>query len=161
MGSGSRTSRKLPFQEDRRKRSSLKGKKRRVGDKGYIIPPKSPVYPNMENAQNIPSHEREPIYRETPNDRIGDKVSGPEITFITALKEFQAKMDIMLTGTALAKGYNLRDMDKFMSDNFGDNHALGEIIYKAIRFKRKKDVDDLVKIASWAFLICDRGVRGK
>lgn len=53
-----------------------------------------------------------------------------------------------LNGVAKEKGYN---------DNLeqltGIEHHIGEIIYKAVRYRSKKDPDDLVKIAAWALLI--------
>jgi hypothetical protein len=39
----------------------------------------------------------------------------------------------------------------------GDAHAIGEIIYKAVRYSKRGDKDDLVKIAAWAFLIYKYG----
>ena len=32
-------------------------------------------------------------------------------------------------------------------------HALGEITYKVIRYAKRRDPNDLLKIAAWAFLI--------
>lgn len=40
----------------------------------------------------------------------------------------------------------------FMNYEFPD-HALGEIIYKVVRYNSKKDPVDLIKIAAWACLV--------
>lgn len=74
---------------------------------------------------------------------------------VEARKEFFERIIAILEGTAKEKGYlaprgNIL-MD-FMNKQFPD-HALGEIIYKAVRYKNKKNPEDLVKIAAWACLI--------
>ena len=53
------------------------------------------------------------------------------------------------------KGYRIGDADtgEDLLKVTGDDHAIGEIIYKAVRFRAKKNQDDLVKIAAWAFLL--------
>lgn len=64
-----------------------------------------------------------------------------------------------LFGKSERKGYGPRTPDspnplyEFMRTFFSDDHALGEIVYKAIRFKNKRDPEDLVKIAGWAWLV--------
>ena len=35
----------------------------------------------------------------------------------------------------------------------GPGHALGEIVYKAIRYSKRRDPSDLAKSSAWAFLI--------
>lgn len=47
------------------------------------------------------------------------------------------------------KGYN--DALRHICRNLP--HALGEIIYKAVRYHHKRDPEDLVKIAAWAELV--------
>ena len=45
---------------------------------------------------------------------------------------------------------------EFVRDHVGQSphaHALGEIIYKAVRFARKGNIEDVQKIAAWAFLV--------
>jgi len=37
--------------------------------------------------------------------------------------------------------------------NTGHAHALGEIVYKARRYAAKRNVEDVLKIAAWAYLI--------
>ena len=71
--------------------------------------------------------------------------------------EFYNKVNEVLGRVAKEKGYldpmSLENplMD-FMTQLFPD-HALGEIIYKSVRYKSKKDPLDLIKIAAWARLI--------
>ena len=35
----------------------------------------------------------------------------------------------------------------------GPSHACGEITYKAIRYAKRRDPNDLLKIAAWAYLV--------
>jgi len=71
--------------------------------------------------------------------------------------DFYREVNKVLGGVAKEKGYldpnSLENplMD-FMNTTFPD-HALGEIIYKAVRYKSKKDPLDLIKIAAWSKLI--------
>lgn len=64
----------------------------------------------------------------------------------------------MLTKSAEDKGYSgAKDPDvggdllAFVNKHF-EGHSLGEVVYKAVRFRAKKDPKDLEKIAAWAFL---------
>lgn len=65
----------------------------------------------------------------------------------------------LLEPTASGKGYNSTGVDgknelfEFVSGIAGPGHALGEIVYKAVRYKNKHQEDDLLKIAAWAYLI--------
>lgn len=77
-------------------------------------------------------------------------------TFKDFVKEVQ---DICEKG-AREKGYNevgidgQNDLYQFIQNLTNtEGHALGEIIYKAVRYSRKGDKKDLVKIAAWAFLV--------
>ena len=62
-------------------------------------------------------------------------------------------------GEASDKGYGTSDEQKMWSLDEaetvapGCGHALGEIKYKVNRYSKKRNPDDLVKIAAWAFLI--------
>lgn len=64
-----------------------------------------------------------------------------------------------LFGKSVSKGYGPMQPDDpnplydFMQTFFSDDHALGEIVYKAIRYKNKRNPEDLVKIAGWAWLV--------
>lgn len=65
---------------------------------------------------------------------------------------FEEQVDLKLGVYAAAKGYDgpagpLLSLCKDLP------HPCGEIIYKAVRYARKGDPDDLVKIAAWAKLI--------
>jgi hypothetical protein len=69
--------------------------------------------------------------------------------------DFIKGVKFLLENKATEKGYlapvgNIL-MD-FMNKEFPD-HALGEIVYKAVRYKSKKNPEDLLKIAAWACLI--------
>ena len=66
----------------------------------------------------------------------------------------------LLSDTAAQKSYNRSGTDgpnplyEFVREMTGsDAHALGEIVYKAKRFSAKHDIEDILKIAAWAFLI--------
>jgi hypothetical protein len=63
----------------------------------------------------------------------------------------------LIDAKAKAKGYNeggddRNDLMEF-TNRFFPGHAGGEIVYKAIRYGRKKDKTDLLKIAAWAYLL--------
>lgn len=75
-------------------------------------------------------------------------------------KEFTAEVKALLEGNAGDKGYNTNGADgdnelyEFVQGISGsDAHALGEIVYKAVRFSKKRERKDLAKIAAWAFLV--------
>lgn len=77
--------------------------------------------------------------------------------------QFINEVKDLLDSNATKKGYNTTGVDgknqlyEFIHGISGDGHALGEIIYKAIRFNRKRDVVDLLKIAAWSYLIWKHG----
>src|SRR3972149_6139271 len=75
---------------------------------------------------------------------------------VETFAEFSDRVYEILTKVASNKGYALRDkgeaLFKFVEDEFG-GHALGEVVYKAVRFNHKKEPEDLVKIAAWAYLV--------
>jgi hypothetical protein len=73
---------------------------------------------------------------------------------------FREAVEAALTSAAAGKGYNATGVDGenrtyevIHTATGGHGHALGEIIYKALRYARTGDAMDLVKIAAWAFLI--------
>ena len=49
-----------------------------------------------------------------------------------------------IEGKAKDKGYG-QELEDFMAKALPD-HALGEIIYKAVRYSRKHDKEDLIKL---------------
>ena len=70
---------------------------------------------------------------------------------------FCAKVRDTMSGTAVTKGYNAtgpdgsNPLDDFCGAFFPD-HRLGEVVYKCVRFKRKRLLEDLEKAAAWLFL---------
>ena len=75
-------------------------------------------------------------------------------------QDFARAVEELLDGTAAAKGYNPSGPDgqnplyafvQRMSG--GHQHALGEMVYKAQRYAAKGQIEDVLKIAAWAFLI--------
>ena len=85
--------------------------------------------------------------------------------------EFAARVLALLEPTAAGKGYSQTGADghnelyEFVrSMTGGHHHALGEIVYKARRYAAKGNLEDVLKIAAWAFLIAkhhDDGVKPK
>lgn len=73
------------------------------------------------------------------------------------LMTFIDEVQRMLQGEAENKGYSQDagniELTDFVHQCTGDGHAIGEIIYKAVRYTSRPDKKDLVKIAAWAFLI--------
>ena len=73
-------------------------------------------------------------------------------TFVAAVRE-------QLEGQAAAKGYNTTNVDgpnqlfEFLQTHTDSYHAIGEIIYKSIRYAKKRNIEDIVKVAAWAFLV--------
>lgn len=87
----------------------------------------------------------------------------------SALRTFFHGIREKIAGKAGEKGYARNGGDgtplyDFVSTHVadgGDAHALGEIIYKAVRYSAKHDLEDVLKIAAWAFLVWEAGERGK
>ncbi len=76
--------------------------------------------------------------------------------------EFISQMHEFCGGTAASKGYNSTGVDghntvyHFVQEevSMGTHaHGLGEIIYKVLRYQRRRNPEDLIKIAAWAFLV--------
>lgn len=76
-----------------------------------------------------------------------------------AFNKFVAEIKDMLEPSATEKGYNSLGTEKNELYQFvqglshSDSHAIGEIIYKCVRYTNKGDKRDLLKIAAWAYLI--------
>ena len=68
------------------------------------------------------------------------------------LVTFDDKVDALLDRVGKGKGYDgpAGQLFSFCKDL---PHPLGEIVYKVMRYHRKGDPEDLVKIAGWAKLI--------
>lgn len=59
-----------------------------------------------------------------------------------------------LSGKSRDKGYAQGpDGPNPLFEMTGPEHACGEIMYKAIRYRRKRNEEDVVKAAAWAFLL--------
>lgn len=56
-------------------------------------------------------------------------------------------------GYGPAKPDEKNELYEFVKHFFSDDHALGEIVYKAVRYRHKQNPEDLVKIAAWAWLL--------
>ena len=65
--------------------------------------------------------------------------------------KFSSHVAKLIGAVAESKGYD-DDLFDFVSSKVTAHHGLAEIIYKVVRYKEKGDMDDLVKIAAWAFL---------
>lgn len=75
-------------------------------------------------------------------------------------QEFAVTVEQLLNGTAAGKGYSPTGPNgpnrlyEFVQDmSGGHQHALGEIVYKAKRYAAKGNIEDVAKIAAWAYLI--------
>jgi hypothetical protein len=73
------------------------------------------------------------------------------------LQSFFVEVEKLLEVQAKSKGYSdsgpkNNPLMEFMGLHFPD-HALGEIVYKAVRYKSKRNPEDLAKIAAWAALV--------
>jgi hypothetical protein len=73
--------------------------------------------------------------------------------------DFAKAIRALLDGAAAQKSYNKTGVDgpndlfDFVEQIAGDGHALGEIVYKVKRYHARKNPEDILKIAAWAFLI--------
>jgi hypothetical protein len=82
--------------------------------------------------------------------------------FDESVDTFLKQVGDMLIEKAQSKGYagNNGGRDLFDSvDSECPGHAAGEIRYKIKRWQAKKNPEDLIKIAAWAFLIWDQDAR--
>jgi hypothetical protein len=75
-------------------------------------------------------------------------------------RQFCEQVEAMLSVGAKNKGYSAggtdgpNDVYEFIYTATGDHgHPIGEIMYKAIRYMRKRNPEDLIKIAAWAYLV--------
>ncbi len=83
----------------------------------------------------------------------GDSHPPPFPSFCEAVRD-------LLDETAAAKGYNQTGLARpnplyaFVAETArGPGHALGEIIYKVRRYAARRNPEDLVKVAAWAYLV--------
>ena len=91
------------------------------------------------------------------NTNVEEKKVNPEAQ---TFKSFCSQIEAMLEEAAKSKGYNTTGPDganavyRFIHEATGDHgHGIGEIIYKAIRYMRKRNPEDLLKLAAWSYLI--------
>jgi len=71
-----------------------------------------------------------------------------------SFNNFVAEVREALSGKSRAKGYaEGPDGPNPLFEMTGADHAIGEIMYKAVRYRAKKDPEELLKIAAWAFLV--------
>ena len=77
-------------------------------------------------------------------------------------EKFVQQMHEFCGGTAASKGYNSTGVDghnavyHFVQEEVGmgtHGHGLGEIVYKVLCYQRRRNPEDLIKIAAWAFLV--------
>ena len=68
--------------------------------------------------------------------------------------EFVSKMVKKIGTEAGLKGYD-DSLTDFMKRHFND-HAIGEIVYKSVRYATQKQEEDILKIAAWAYIIWKR-----
>lgn len=68
--------------------------------------------------------------------------------------QFMREVAEKLGGEASSKGYSDGGPDgrNPLFEVTGVEHACGEIVYKAVRFRRKGDPNDMLKAAAWAYL---------
>lgn len=72
---------------------------------------------------------------------------------------FNHRVKTLLDNSARQKCYNDTGTDgpnqlfDFIYSIAGMGHALGEIIYKVIRYQAKSNPEDIEKVAAWAYLI--------
>ena len=73
-------------------------------------------------------------------------------------QEFTERAAALLEPTAAGKGYSTTGIDgknalyEFVQEFAGFGHAGGEIVYKVRRYAAKRNPEDLLKIAAWAYL---------
>lgn len=75
--------------------------------------------------------------------------------------EFIGEVSCALGSAARSKGYyqglhhdwaDKNPSFEFIRDYVDEDHALGEMVYKVLRYKSQSNKEDLIKIAAWAFL---------
>ena len=75
----------------------------------------------------------------------------------TPFEEVFHRSKELLESKAKAKGYSDGDTSRYKNELMAfteklSSHALGEIVYKAVRYDKKKEPEDLLKIIAWACL---------
>ena len=62
----------------------------------------------------------------------------------------------MLGGEAESKGYQGMGEPNHLYEVTGLDHAIGEVIYKAVRYRARFEANDLVKIVAWVALLWEQ-----
>ena len=79
-----------------------------------------------------------------------------------SFEQYTEKVRLLLAGNANAKGYSKsgpgghNPLYSFVREFIGghrDAHALGEVVYKVVRYVSKGDPEDLRKASAWLFLV--------
>jgi hypothetical protein len=73
-----------------------------------------------------------------------------------SFEDFMHEAKELLEGRASEKGYNESKNGNELMDfttKFFPGHSSGEVIYKLIRYSRKRNKEDLLKAAAWIYLI--------
>lgn len=77
------------------------------------------------------------------------------------IDRFKEQIDLMVNPVASAKGYDDK-LIELVRDCVADHpmkHALGEIIYKVVRYSHTRRVDDILKVGAWAALVFEQHER--
>ena len=104
-----------------------------------------------------PGSEGEPEVGEEPDQPTPGNYTCPQGEAQNSFISFCAKVRDTMSGTAETKGYHDKGPDgpNPLADFCGaffPGHRLGEVVYKCVRFKRKRLLEDLEKAAAWLFL---------
>lgn len=81
-----------------------------------------------------------------------------------SMEEFNQLVRDIVFATAHSKGYasnpegDGRDLLDFIEAHF-HGHAEGEMVYKIVRWEKKRNPEDLLKLVAWAFLVWDQDRR--
>ena len=81
-----------------------------------------------------------------------------------ALEAWLQEIKYIVFGRAQSKGYAAtddgdgRDLLDFVKQHF-NGHAEGEVVYKLIRWAKKRNPEDILKAAAWCFLVYDQHMR--
>jgi hypothetical protein len=98
-----------------------------------------------------------------PQIKARTRTTNPTRTTRRAPRTFRAfahQVEQLLGGAAGKKGYNVGGADaknplyEFVLGTTGDHgHAMGECIYKIVRYQKRRNPEDVLKAAAWLFLI--------
>jgi len=104
----------------------------------------------MEKGVNMGCETSAAPYPDPEAPSVETKIVPPFERFISGVAD-------LVNRNAAKKGYNdtgaegKNDLFDFCN-KFFPGHSLGEIVYKAVRYSKKRNKEDLLKIAAWAYL---------